>query len=72
MVTKFLGKKPHMKQKKIKRIILFNIRNNESGNIESRIQIGCAPCTTILVYTLRTVRKRLPKTRLYSVALCLR
>ena len=57
--NQILRKLRHMKQKKIKRIILFIIRNNGNGNIESRIQKGCAPCPMILVYTLRNVRKRL-------------
>ena len=34
-------------------------RNKENGNIESRILIGCAPCTMIPVYTLLAARKRL-------------
>jgi len=34
-------------------------RNKEKGNIESRIMIGCAPCTMIPVYTLLAARKRL-------------
>jgi len=34
-------------------------RKNENGNIESNILIGCAPCTTITVYTLWAARKRL-------------
>ena len=33
-------------------------RNNENGNIENRIEIGCAPCTMTLVF-LPAVRKRL-------------
>jgi len=33
-------------------------RNNENGNKESRILIGCAPCTMIPVYSLPAARKR--------------
>jgi len=34
-------------------------RNKENGNMESRILIGCAPCTMIPVYTLLAARKSL-------------
>ena len=34
-------------------------RNNENGNIEKRILLGCAPCTMIVVYILPDARKRL-------------
>jgi len=34
-------------------------RNKEYGNIESRILMGCAPCTMITVYTLPAARERL-------------
>jgi len=34
-------------------------RNKEDGNIESRILIGCSPCTMIPVYTSSVARKRL-------------
>ena len=33
-------------------------RKKENGNIESRILIGCAPCTMIPVYILPAARKR--------------
>ena len=33
-------------------------RNKETGNIENRILLGCAPCM-IQVYTLQAARKRL-------------
>ena len=39
-----------------------NTRINEIENIESRILIGCAPCTMIQVYTLPAVRKKLMET----------
>ena len=39
-----------------------NARINEIENIESRILIGCLPCTLIPVYTLPAVRKRLMET----------
>ena len=42
-------------------------RNNENGNIESRILIGCVPYTIKLVYTLPAARNRLPQ--LYSEAM---
>jgi len=45
-------------------------RKNENGNIKSNILIGCAPCTSITVYTLPAARKRLLYTRPYSDALC--
>ena len=35
------------------------VKKNKNGNIESKILIGCAPCTTITVYTLPAARKRL-------------
>ena len=45
-------------------------RNNENGNIESRILRGCASFTMIPVYTLPAARQRLIQTRQYSKALC--
>ena len=39
-----------------------NARINEIENIDSRILIGCVPCTLIPVYTLPAVRKRLMET----------
>ena len=40
-------------------LFLFPLaRNNENGNKERRILIGCAPFTVIPVYTLPAARKR--------------
>ena len=50
-------------------MLLFHfplVGNKENGNIESRILIGCAPCTMILVFTLLDGWKKLLQTRPYS------
>ena len=63
------GSTPYLEKKKIigerRRgfsMLLFPLplaRNKENWNIESRILIGCALCTMILVNTLAAARKRL-------------
>ena len=37
----------------------FSLQKQENGNIDSRILIGCAPCTMIPVYTLPAARNGL-------------
>jgi len=59
-----LGKKKNLivQRKRGFPMILFPlpfVRNKENRNIESRILIGCAPCTMIPVYTLLVARNRI-------------